>query len=146
MWAMRLFRSTLAAIILTAALASGCNSWERTTFQTLSSSKAVLDTAQADYESNKIPQSRCAYSMINNGKAAQDVAVNAMVEYEKLKATKGNFQAEENVVVGDLAALAPLITEAQQLISNPGTVCHLASYEVPSTVPTPGDHPEAPQM
>ncbi|MFL6427890.1 MAG: hypothetical protein ACJ71S_06570 [Acidobacteriaceae bacterium] len=112
----------LSAVLLALAI-TGCNSWERNTFNTLSASKAVLDTAQSDYESKTIAQTTCAYSIINDGKAAQTAAVNALLTYEGLKASKGSLTAQEAVVTADLVALAPLVVQVQSLISNPAGAC-----------------------
>lgn len=128
-------RSRFVAITLLSLLplcAFSCSSWERQTFNTLATSKAVVDTAAADYENNgpkkdaskpSIPQTRCAYSIINDGRAAQTAAVNAMVVYEQLKAQKGNTSAQEATVTADLVALAPLIADIQALVSNPASKC-----------------------
>jgi hypothetical protein len=115
-------KKLLATILLTIAVA-GCNSWERNTFNTLAATKAVLDTAQNDYENKTIPQTQCAYALINDAKAADTYAVNAMIAYEQLKAQKGNLQAQEAAVISDLAALAPMIVQVQSLISNPAGAC-----------------------
>lgn len=118
-------RKRVLALVATIVIPilSACNTWERTTFQTLATSKAVLDTAQADYEASTIPKNGCAYSVINDGKAAQTSAVNAMVTYEQLKAAKGDVTAQEAIVVSDLAALAPIVIKVQSLISNPAAAC-----------------------
>jgi hypothetical protein len=108
-------------------LVAGCSTWERSTFQTLSASKAVLDQAQADYTSRTIPRTHCAEAFINDGKAAQTAAVDGMVTYEQLKATKGNLTAQEAIVTADLATLAPLVVQIQALISNPATTCNAAA-------------------
>lgn len=110
----------LAIIMLSV---TGCTSFERDAFNTLSSSKAVLDTAQADYEARTIPKTACAYSLINNGKAAQAVAVTALQDYHNIAAAKGNVGAAQATVVADLAALAPLVVQVQALISNPAAAC-----------------------
>ena len=111
------------AVALLVVLAGGCNTWERNTFNTLASTKAVLDTAQNDYENKTIPQTQCAYSIINDAKAADTSAVNAMIVYEQLKAQKGSLQSQEAAVVSDLAALAPLVAQIQALITNPAAAC-----------------------
>ena len=73
----------LLALGLTIGL-TACDDFERSAFQTLSASKAVLDVAQTDYEQLVLPSptTKCAYALINDGKAAQTVAVNAMLTYE----------------------------------------------------------------
>lgn len=104
-------------------IAAGCNSWERTTFQTLASTQAVLDTVHNDYENGTIPKTNCAYELINDAVAADTVAVNAMVVYEQLKAKKGDLQAQEAAVASDLVALAPLVVKIESLIANPTAAC-----------------------
>jgi hypothetical protein len=104
-------------------LAAGCNDWERNTFNTLASSKAVIDGAQQDYEAKTIPQNGCSYKLINDAKAAQTAAVDGMVVYEQLKSQKGNTQAQEATVTGELAALVPLVAQVQSLIANPAAAC-----------------------
>jgi hypothetical protein len=118
----------IAAMALGAALlTSGCTSFEQSTFQTLSASKAVLDTAQQDYENRTIPKTACAQSIINNGKAAQTVAVAALQDYANVVAAKGNVSAQQAVVVAGLASLAPLVVQVQSLISNPSAACSNSS-------------------
>jgi hypothetical protein len=108
-------------------LVAGCSNWERQTFQTLSASKAVLDQAQADYTTRTIPQTHCAEAIINDGKAAQTAAVDAMVVYEQLKATKGSLTAQTVIVTADLATLAPMVVQIQALIANPAVTCNAAA-------------------
>lgn len=120
---MRRLLAALLFVPFVAIAVTGCNDWERNTFDSLASSQAVLNAAQADYESGTIPKTGCSYSLINNGKAAQTVAVNAMVDYEQLKANKGNTAAQEAQVTADLAALVPLVAQVQSLVSNPAAAC-----------------------
>lgn len=113
-------------ILVLAALALccvGCNDFERTTFNTLSASKAVIDQTQADYEAKTIPHTQCAYSLINNAKAAQSVAVNAFLDYENIKAAGNDLNTQTSVVVADLANLAPLVVQVKTLVSNPAGAC-----------------------
>jgi hypothetical protein len=110
-------------LIVSLLFVVGCSTWERDTFNTLAASKAIVDTAQADYQAKTIPQSTCAYTAINDAKAAQTAAVNAMVVYEQLKATKGNVAAQEATVTADLGLLAPLVVEIQSLVANPTAPC-----------------------
>lgn len=86
----------------------GCSDWERTTFQTLSASKATIDGAQSAYEARTIPHTACVYGVINKAKAAQTLAVDAMMTYETAKASTG-ATAAQNVVTADLAQLAPIV-------------------------------------
>ncbi len=108
-------------------LVAGCSSFERNAYNTLSASKAVIDQAQADYTTRTIPRTHCAEAIINDAKAGQTVAVNAMVVYEQLKVTKADLTAQAAVVTSDLAALAPLVVQIQQLIANPAEKCNAAA-------------------
>lgn len=120
-----------ALLALSASLiVAGCNGFERTTFQTLSSSRDTLDKAQADYEApatptqpKKIPHNECAYKLINDGKAAQVSAANAMLVYEELKATGKDVTAQTGVVATALTGLAPIIVNVKTLYSNPTKAC-----------------------
>lgn len=110
----------LVLLLVGAAMLSGCSSWERTTFQALSASKAVLDEAQVDYEAGTIPKTQAAFQSITAAKAAQATAVQAMVTYEQLKITLASaptLQAQEQVVAQALAAIAPLIADVRALIA-----------------------------
>lgn len=115
-------KKILAAILLTLAVA-GCNSWERTTFQTLSASKATIDNAQAQYESKAIAQTSCAYSIINDAKASQVIAVNGFLGYEQVKNAKGDIATAEATVAAELASLVPLVAQVTALLSNPAAPC-----------------------
>ena len=105
-------------ILILAALAFacvGCSDFERNTFNTLASSKAVIDKSQVDYEARTIPHNQCAYSLINNAKAAQTVAVNAFLDYESIKAAGKDLTAQTAAVTADLLNLAPLVTQIKSL-------------------------------
>lgn len=107
----------IAASLMCICLLAGCSSWERTTFQTLSASKATIDGAQAAYEARTIPHNQCAYDVINKAKATQTLAVDAMMTYETAKGTSA-ATAAQNVVSTDLAQLAPIIASVQTLSSS----------------------------
>lgn len=104
-------------------IAAGCNSWERTTFQTLSASKATIDNAQAQYEAKAIAQNACSYAIINDAKAGQTVAVNSFLTYEQVKNSKGDLAAAEAIVNAKLTALVPLVAQVTSLLSNPAAAC-----------------------
>jgi hypothetical protein len=113
----------ILATVLLAMLAAGCNSWERTTFQTLSASKATIDNAQAQYESKAIAQNQCSYAVINDAKAAQTVAVNGFLGYEQVKQAKGDIVTAEAAVNTQLVKLVPLVAQVTALLSNPAAPC-----------------------
>jgi hypothetical protein len=107
----------LLAVFLALPLC-GCTSWEQTTFDTLVASDAVIDQAQADYESGKIPKTAAAYKAITDAKAAQVAAVNAFQGYETIKAAKApssTLNSQIATVNAALAAIPPLITAVQAL-------------------------------
>jgi hypothetical protein len=98
---------------------AGCSNWERTSFQTLAATKATLDSAQADYESGKlIPHSAVAYKAINDAKLVDVQAVDAMINYEKVKASNSTGPAltdAQSAVDVLLLEIPPLIATVQAL-------------------------------
>jgi hypothetical protein len=102
---------------------AGCDSFERTTFNSLAASKAVIDTAQKDYTAGTIKQTTCTYAVINDAKAAQTVAVNSMLVYETAK-TSGN-EASVELAVADII---PIIAEVKTLYTNPAG-CSTGAYK-----------------
>lgn len=109
----------LLFIAMLGASLTGCSSFERNTFNSLAASKAVIDQAQADYTAKTIPQTQCDYALINDAKAAQTVAVNAMLVYETDKAAGKNLDAQTAVVTADVAAIVPVIAQVKLLYTNP---------------------------
>jgi len=125
----RIFCITACALILMC----GCSSFERTTFQTLAAAQTTLNNAQSAYEAGCpaaagsttgcIPHDTAAFTIITKAKAADSLAVQAMVVYEQEKATGSTgsaLQAQEAIVVADLAELPALIAEVQTLFSKAG--------------------------
>lgn len=109
-------------ILVLAVLAlcvTGCTDFERASFQTLSASKAVIDQAQADYESKALPHTSCSYSIINDAKAIQVTAVNALELYEVDKAAKTDLTAQTAVVTTALIQLPAVIVQVKALYTNP---------------------------
>jgi uncharacterized protein (UPF0333 family) len=121
---MRNLTASLAFCVMAIVIAIGffgCNDFERTTYQTLSASKATIDQIAADYNAGKIKETPAAFKAITDLRAAQTVAVNAMVEYETIKAAKGSqsaLQAQQSIVANALAALPPLIVSAKALYTS----------------------------
>lgn len=113
----------LFALLLGSFALTGCNDFERTSFQTLSASKAVIDTAQADYEAHKLPKTACTKALIESGKVAQTVAVNALMDYDKVLAAHGDPALTQAAVISDLASLAPMVAQVKTLYTNPTAVC-----------------------
>lgn len=97
---------------------SGCAamSFERITFQSLSASQATINQFQTDYEARTIPRTTAAYTAITKAKAAQTLAVDAMVTYEGLKAAKAApsaLAAQQQTVTALIASIPPVITAIQ---------------------------------
>jgi len=118
-----LHRFTSASLIAICLFVAACTSWERSAFQTLSASKAVIDTAQADYESGTIPKTPQSYAAINAAKQLQTDAVNAMIVYENYKAQKassGDLAAQQQVVSSILVKLPQLIAQIKALYAAKG--------------------------
>lgn len=109
---------------------TGCTNFERTTFDTLAASQAVINQSQTDYEAKTIPQTACAYAVINDAKAAQTAAVQAMVIYEQAKSAGTDLTAQTVTVTADLATLPVLIADIKALYINP------SACVAPSTAPT----------
>jgi len=117
---MKLFRKTAVLLLsVSSLLATGCNGFERTTFQTLAASQPVIDQAQADYEARKIPKTQCAFAIINDAKAVQTSAVNGMIVYEQLKATDKDLTAQTAQVASIIVTLPPLVVKVKSLYTNP---------------------------
>jgi hypothetical protein len=117
----------LAVLSVAAALAFaavGCDSFERTAFQTLSASKAVIDAAQSDYEpapvgTGKLPHSKCVYDIINDAKAAQTAGVDALQTYDVAVNAKQDTTAFAASVTADLAAIALDVPRIKALYAAP---------------------------
>lgn len=117
---MKLFRKSAVLVLSVAALlTTGCNNFERTTFQTLAASQPVIDKAQDDYEARKIPKTQCAFAVINDAKAVQTSAVNGMIVYEQLKATDKDLTAQTAQVAAIIVTLPPLVVKVKALYTNP---------------------------
>lgn len=109
-------KGTAAVLILflCAGLLAGCTDWERTTFNTLAASKAVIDQAQVDYEVRAIPKTAANQKAINEAKDLQTIAVQGLETYEQMKAAKASTDALNGQIAAVntlLANLAPLIAD-----------------------------------
>ncbi len=115
---------------------AGCTTWERTTFQTLSAAQLTLNTAQAAYEVSAsgpcpaggaaacLPHTAAVQTTITKAKAADVLAVNAMVTYEEAKAASAGtsgLTAAEVAVDAAVANLGTLIGDVEALSKSGGT-------------------------
>lgn len=103
----------VSALVLGAA--TGCDSFERAAFKTLSSSKAVIDTAAADYNSHSVPQTTVNRDLIDNARKVQQVGVDALQAYDQVLNTKGHTDSQladvQAKVQAALTSLAPLVAD-----------------------------------
>jgi hypothetical protein len=111
-------RAILLSVVCCLGL-TGCTNFERNTFNTLAASKAVIDQAQADYTARTIVQNACTYAVINDAKAAQTTAVDAMLVYEQEKNAGTSVTAQVATVTADVAALPAIIVQVKALYTNP---------------------------
>jgi hypothetical protein len=87
-------------------------------YQSLAANKAIIDKAQADYNTGKaIKQNKAAFDTIATAVTAHNVAVNAMTEYERLKAGKASADAlamaqkDVETAIADLPSLVASIVK-----------------------------------
>jgi hypothetical protein len=116
---------------LTIGWLCGCTNWERQAFQSLSATKAAIDSAQQAYEVSAptgtcpvpatvscIPHTQTAHDAIQKAKDAQKTAVDSLVTYETAKANSQG-QAALDIAKADvettLAALPGLISDIKAL-------------------------------
>ena len=92
----------LALCLLLALPLAGCAKFDRATFNTLAVTNSVLETAQQDYESGKLPHNACVYNLINRGKTAQGAAQKAFLdEWTTEEQAKGDVAATASAGHGD---------------------------------------------
>src|SRR5690242_1503311 len=117
-------KRSIAVILPLLILLAACNSWEKTTFQTLAASKATIDQAGADYNAKKIPNTQAAFTAITKAREAQTGAVNAFHAYAVAKITYNNSKLPGDKTALDasiagvnaaLAALPDVLTELRSL-------------------------------
>ena len=123
----------LAALILPLSLTGCPQGWEQQAQAALAGSKATIDGAQAAYEASAkqpcsavtapcIPHTPPAYLAINQAKAGQTAAVDAMETYEQLKATNAAsaaLQKAQSDAAQALAAIPKLIADVKAFYPAP---------------------------
>lgn len=116
---------TLFLLFALVATVAGCDKFERASFNTLSTSKAVLDTAQHDYEpvakggTGKLPHNACVFDLINDGKAAQLAGKDALQTYHGVSTSKGDTTAAAAAVTAQLITLTADVVKIKALYSTP---------------------------
>lgn len=122
---------------------AGCDSFERNAFKTLSASKAVVDEAQTDYESGLIAKNNEDFTAINDLKAVQATAVQALESYDALvqaKASSSAVTAQQAVVQAALNQLPQLVAAVQALIAAVKGAGTNASPATPATRSSMSDY------
>lgn len=108
----------MCCLALATTCLTGCSNFERETYQTLATSKTVIDQAQADYEARKIPRTQAAFMIISAAKVEQTLAVQSMEAYEEIKFAKGSQSAldsQQAIVSAALAQLPAMIKAIEGL-------------------------------
>lgn len=115
------WRSSLLAVALLSALAlTACSNWDRTTYQTLAASKAVVDQASADYVAGHIPQTAQARQAIDAARQVQTAAVEAFKTYEMAKLAgkqATGLEQKRQQVIAILDQLPQVLDPVQKLIA-----------------------------
>jgi len=109
----------LAAVAGLSLTAFQCGSWDQTAYETLSVSKAVVDTAAADYQTGAIERTQATYDAITRAQAGQAAAVQALETYELAKAAAATapdaLQADLASAQATLANIGPLVSAIEAL-------------------------------
>jgi hypothetical protein len=98
---------------------AGCSQFERTAFNTLSSSQAVIAQARKDYISGTIKNTTCTDALITNATSAHDAAVTALEVYAAEQAAGSDLSAQEATVTADVASVVAIVAEVKAIYSNP---------------------------
>lgn len=125
----------IAALISILMLGStGCQSFERTTFQSLAASQSLVNGAYEAYEARTITRTQTAHDLVEKARAAQTAAVQAMVTYEQIKFAKGTqsaLDAQAAIVATALQALPAIIADIKALLPATAEI-YPPSYKLPS--------------
>lgn len=109
----------LSFIFLLLVLLSACNTWEHNVFQTLSTSKAAIETAISEYNSKQIPNTPQNKQIIDTAKEAHNAAVQAFQTYYLAKTAvgvTGNVAAQQTAVNQALVSLNQAVVQIKTLI------------------------------
>jgi hypothetical protein len=115
--------ASILILALTVGAIVGCADWERTAYQSLYTSKKVLDKAASMYRTGEIPQTEKSYQAISKLNDAQAVAVRALLVYENLRlagADKNALFKAQTDVLNAVAQLPPLLASVKLLAAGKG--------------------------
>jgi len=108
----------VAALIPLLLILVACSNWEQKTYQTLAASKAAIDTAATQYNAGQLPQTTTVFNLISRARVAQTTAVDAMLEYEKLKIANSptaTLQAQQIAVTAAVTQVTLVIADIKAL-------------------------------
>lgn len=113
---------TLLMLSLIVAGFAACSTWERTIYNSLAASKAVIDQAGRDYNAGAIAQTAANRALIEKARAAQTVATEAFEEYALLRVSRqtAGLSQQRQLVIQAVAQIAPLIEAIHELYSKGG--------------------------
>lgn len=109
----------LLLAVFTLTTGFSCNDFERSTYNSLAASKAVIDQAAADYNAGTIARSSANHDAIERARNVHDAAVQAFHAYKVVKdagADKAGLQRARDQVQ---AALNQLLAVQQSLEAIP---------------------------
>ena len=109
----RLF--SFAIITFVVLLSSGCNTFERNTYNTLATSKAVIDTAAQQYNKGEIPQTTCVRTLIADARKAQQLGADDLLAYHNILAAKGDVTGEVSAITSDISTLVANVTSIKSI-------------------------------
>jgi hypothetical protein len=109
-------------ILACSAFVCTTGTFERTTYNSLATSKAAIDSAAAQYNSGAIAQTQQAHDIIAKAQQAQNVAVDAFKTYLYTKAgtQAGDVQTAQANVNAAIASLAATISDVQSMVAKGG--------------------------
>ena len=125
------------ALLAVCTVTVGCDNWEQNVYKTLAATQSAVNNAQAAYEVSSsqpggvcpvvttpcIPHTTTAFTVINKAKAAQTLAVDAMIAFERLKMANGAPDALARAqadVAAALNVLPGLIADIKALYAQGG--------------------------
>jgi hypothetical protein len=115
---------------------TGCTSFERSTFEKLAASQAVVNAAQLDYEGGAIPKTQAAYVAITRAKAMAQIPEQAMVTYEGTK-DAATREKQQRIVASALPQLPAMIAAVEALDPNAAKATPLTIVPVPAPALSP---------
>ena len=111
-------KRSFALIFALLALTFACSDWEKTTYQTLATSKAVIDQAGRDYNAGLLPQTAAARNAIEHARAIQTTAVRSFEAYAVAKVTgdpAASLDQKRQAIVTAIITVNQVVIDVQAL-------------------------------